>query len=125
MEDARLWAFEEELWLGGADVYRQKVDAQCVMALPSEPFLFDGEAAIRAVEHTPRWESATFEDQRVARPEEGLIVIAYRVKAERPGKSYHALCSSTLRRLSHDHWTVVQHQQTPLGMPVADPDTMP
>lgn len=122
MEDARLWAFEEELWLGGAEVYREKVDPQCVMALPATPFLFDGEAAIAAVEHTPRWERVAFADQRVARPQEGLIVIAYRVKAERADQSYHALCSSTLRRLSHDHWTVVQHQQTPLGTMVADPD---
>jgi hypothetical protein len=121
MDDARIWEFEEELWRGGADVYREKVDPKCLMALPAEPFIYDGEAAIAAVEHTPRWEQVSFSEQRVARPQEGLIVIAYQVEAARGDKSYRAACSSTLRRLSHEHWTVVQHQQTPLGIVVGDP----
>jgi trehalose-6-phosphate synthase len=74
------------------------------------------------VADTPRWESAEFRDTRVSRPQEGLIVIAYRVAARRGEQSYHALCTSTLRRLAHEEWDVVQHQQTPLGVIVADPE---
>ena len=121
MDDERIWTFERELWIGGEDIYRQRVSEHCLMALPAEPYLFDGEEAVRAVAATPRWETVEFEDGRVERPEEGLIVIAYRVAAERGDKSYRALCSSTLRRRGHEDWEVVQHQQTPIGVELADP----
>lgn len=122
MEDTRIWEFERDLWIGEADVYRQRVADDCVMALPATPFLFDGEAATRAVENTPRWEQVEFADQLVHRPQEGLIVIGYRARASRGEETYHALCTSTLHRLSHEEWVVVQHQQTPFGVMVADPD---
>ena len=122
MEDKRIWEFERELWLGGGDVYRKNVAEDCVMALPAEPFLYDHEGATQAVEKTPRWDEVDFADTRVTRPEEGLIVIGYRARASRGGNSYHALCTSTLRRLGHEDWVVVQHQQTPFGVEVKDPD---
>ena len=121
MEDERIWHFEQELWTGGREVYRERVSSDCVMALPSEPYLFVGESATRAVENTPQWDEAELLDKAVSRPQEGLIVIAYRVEARRGEESYHALCTSTLRRLAHEEWDVVQHQQTPLGVLVADP----
>ncbi len=50
----------------------------------------------------------------MARPEEGLIVVAYKAVAERDGtEGYAARCTSTYRRLAHEEWRVVQHQQTP------------
>ena len=53
-------------------------------------------------------------ERRVARPQEGLIVVAYRAKASKAdAQPYDAHCTSTYRRLGHDHWVVVQHQQTP------------
>lgn len=122
MDDERIWQFERELWLGGGDVYRERVSGDCVMGLPAEPFVFDGEAATAAVEHTPRWDEVAFEDQRVSRPQEGLIVIGYRARATRGGESYHALATSTLLRLEHERWVVVQHQQTPFGAPVKEPE---
>ena len=121
MDDERIWKFEQELWTGGDDVYHQRVSADCVMALPTEPYVFAGEQATKAVQDTPKWDKAEFLDTKVSRPQEGLIVIAYRVQATRGDKAYHALCTSTLRWLSHEHWDVVQHQQTPLGVIVADP----
>ena len=122
MDDNRIWEFERALGLGGSDVYEKCVAQEVVMALPAQPFLFDGAAATRAVEDTPRWEKVDFADTRVSRPEEGLIVIGYRVRAHRGEKDYHALCTSTLQRQSHEDWTVIQHQQTPLGVEVKDPD---
>ena len=122
MEDARIWEFERDLWLGGAQVYRERVAAGCLLVLPAEPFLFDIRAATEALDHAPRWETVEFAETRVERPQEGLIVLAYRVRALRDGERYHALCSSTLRRLAHDRWEMIQHQQTPFGMLVLDPD---
>lgn len=114
MDDTRVWEFETGLWTGDADHYRQSVDDDCLMVLPAPPFVFDGEAAIKAVADTPRWDSVTLSDQRISRPQDGLIVVAYGVEAQRDGSEpYRAHCTSTYRRLSHEEWRVVQHQQTP------------
>ncbi len=122
-DDQRLWDFERELWVGGAEAYEKKVAEDVVMSLPASPFLYDRRAAIEAVKDTPRWDNVEFADTRVERHQEGLIVIAYRAKAKSDGqKDYDALCTSTLLRLAHEDWVVIQHQQTPLGVEVADPD---
>lgn len=112
MDDGRIWAFEERLWIGGEDAYRQQVDPEVVMVLPQPPYAYDSEAAIRAVSSTPVWERVEFSDQKVHRPLEGLIVIAYRARASKGDQSYEAFCTSTIRRLEHEVWKVVQHQQT-------------
>jgi Domain of unknown function (DUF4440) len=112
MEDARIWEFEESLWTGSADTYHELIDDECIMVLPSRPHVMTGQQAIEAVSNTPRWKEVTFSEQSVARPEEGLIVIAYHADASKEdGESYKAYCSSTLRRMSHDEWRVVQHSQ--------------
>lgn len=113
MDDERIWEFERSLWLGDAERYRALIDDQCVMVVPRPPFVLSGEQAIASVSHTPRWEEVAFADQQVMRPQEGLIVIAYSAHARREGhQDYEAYCTSTLRRLGHDEWRVVQHQQT-------------
>ncbi|RST31754.1 DUF4440 domain-containing protein [Sphingomonas ginkgonis] len=117
MEDARIWSMEEKLWRGGADVYDELVDENVVMALPAEPHVFSRERAKEAVKSTPHWDEVRFSDQRVERPEEGLIVIGYRVEASGGGQSYEAFCTSTIRRLGHEDWKVIQHSQlVPLTM---------
>ena len=114
MDDARVWSFEEGLWTGGAAHYRELIDDECLMVVPQPPYVYGGQEAVDAVSDTPRWSKVAFSDQRVSRPQEGLIVIAYKAEAEgEGGKAYVAHCTSTLRRLEHDVWRVVQHQQTP------------
>lgn len=114
MDDDRLWGFEQSLWLEGEDNYREKVDAQVQMVLPMPPYVYSGEEAIAAVSATPIWDRADLTERRVSRPQEGLIVIAYRVRADKEGSnSYEAHCTSVIRRLEHEVWRVVQHQQTP------------
>ncbi|MFN3944694.1 MAG: DUF4440 domain-containing protein [Allosphingosinicella sp.] len=119
MDDERVWRFEESLWIGGEDVYRSAVDADCLMVVPADPFVLRGEAAIAAVSGTPRWTKVELSRRQVARPEEGLIVVAYHARAEREGEAgYEAWCTSTYRRLGHEDWRVVQHQQLPkLALP--------
>jgi len=112
MEDERVWEFERSLWTGGSDTYRQLIDPECLMVLPARPYVHTGEQAVASVEDTPRWSEVTFSERQVARPQEGLIVIAYKAEARRQDQGYAAYCTSTLRRLSHDEWRVVQHQQT-------------
>lgn len=114
MDDDRVWTFEESLWIGDAAHYAEAIDDACLMALPVPPHVFSGGQAIAAVQATPRWSAVTFSEQRVARPQEGLIVVAYTASATRDGAAgYEAHCTSTYRRLAHETWRVVQHQQTP------------
>lgn len=112
MEDKRVWEFEESLWVGDAARYHELIDETCLMALPEQPYVFTGEQAIEAVARTPRWAEVHFSQQQVARPQDGLIVLAYKAEAAREGKDYAAFCTTTIRRLAHDEWRVVQHQQT-------------
>ena len=114
MDDERVWKFEESLWRASEERYHERVDPDCVMALSREPWLFTGDDAVEAVSHTPAWEQVSFSRQDVRRPQEGLIVIAYQVTASKlDAEDYTAFCTSTYRRIEHDVWRVVQHQQTP------------
>lgn len=114
MDDDRVWNFEKSLWTADAEHYRASIDEQCLMVLPAPPYVVGGGQAVDAVAATPRWTEVAFEAQRVTRPEEGLIVVAYRVKASRGDEHYDAHCTSTYRRRGHEDWQVVQHQQTPM-----------
>lgn len=113
MEDTRVWEFEESLWTGTAEHYRELVDSQCLMVLPEPPFVMTGQQAIEAVSDTPRWSKVVTSQRQVMRPQEGMIVVGYKVEAHKDdAKGYVAYCSSTYRRLEHEVWKVVQHQQT-------------
>ena len=111
MDDDRIWEMESKLWHGGDEVYRELIDEAVVMALPAEPFVFAGQDAIAAVSRTPRWDEVVFSEQQVMRPQEGLIVIGYRAEASRGGERYVAYCATTMRRVEHEVWRVVQHSQ--------------
>lgn len=113
MEDERVWAFEESLWTGDADHYRELIDTECLMVVPETPFILQAEEAIEAVAATPRWTDVAMDARRVVRPQEGMIVVAYHVRADRDGgQPYAAHCTSTYRRVAHDEWRVVQHHQS-------------
>ena len=113
MTDDRVWEFEESLWTGSAEHYRKLIDPECLMVLPEPPFVLAGGQAIAAVTDTPRWARVATSLRQISRPQEGLIVVAYKVEAFKDeGKAYEAYCTSTYRWLSHDEWRVVQHQQT-------------
>lgn len=121
MDDNRVWSFEKSLWVGDADHYRELVDGECLMVLPHPPFVMSGKQAIEAVAKTPRWSNIDISNGQISRPQEGLIVIAYNAKASRDDETYEANCTSTYRRLSHEEWRVVQHQQTPpLAIPAVN-----
>jgi Domain of unknown function (DUF4440) len=118
MDDNRVWSLEERLWTADADLYREAIDDNCLMVVPAEPFVLSRAQAIDAVSNTPRWSNVDLSQQQIMRPQEGLIVIAYKVEARRDsGERYEAYCTSTYRRLAHEQWRVIQHQQTlrPIG----------
>ena len=82
MDDERIWNSEAGLWTGDPENYRATIDEQCLMVLPTKPFIATGQQAAEAVSKTPRWTNVTLTDRQVARPQEGLIVIAYMARAE-------------------------------------------
>jgi hypothetical protein len=112
MDDDRVREFETSLWLGGEDVYRERVSPECLMVLPEPPFVMSGGQAIEAVTQSPRWSQVELADLHISRPQEGLIVLAYEAHAARGEESYRARCTSTYRRIEHEAWEVVQHQQS-------------
>lgn len=113
MNDTRVWEFEEGLWTGTAEHYRESIDSDCLMVLPEPPFVMAGQQAVAAVSDTPRWARVALSYRQIMRPQDGLIVVAYKAEAYRDGgKAYEAYCTSTYRRLEHEVWRVVQHQQT-------------
>ena len=116
MNDERIWNFEESLWTASDAEYREKIARDGIMVVPNEPFILAGHEAADAMGKTPRWNSVSFSQTKVARPEGpkgGLIVIAYKVDAKRDDEEYTAYCSSVYQRLEHEEWVVIQHQQTP------------
>lgn len=113
MDDSRVWSFEEGLWTGDAAHYRELIDEECLMVVPAPPYVLGGQQAVDAVAHTPRWSKVEMSEKRVSRPQEGLIVIAYKAEASKDDERYVAHCTTTIRRLEHEVWRVVQHQQTP------------
>jgi hypothetical protein len=114
MDDDRVWDFEKSLWTGDAEHYRTLIDDACLMVVPAEPYVLSGQDAVKAVADTTRWSEVAFSGGRISRPDEGWIVVAYTAHASRPGRDgYVAHCTSTYRRLEHDEWRMVQHQQTP------------
>lgn len=114
MDDNRVWEFEESLWRTSEERYHERVDSDVVMALSHEPYIHVGQAAIDAVSGTPAWDSVEFSDRQVTRPQEGLIVVGYRVRAAEGETVFTAACTSVYRRREHEDWTVVQHAQIAL-----------
>ncbi|MBV0893269.1 hypothetical protein KTN05_15755 [Paracoccus sp. Z118] len=122
MDDERVWRFEESLWRASDVRYRERVDPDCIMSLSRAPHIFAGRTAVDAVSQTPEWDEVAFAGREVRRPEEGLIVIGYRVAAAKGEARFEAACTSVYRRRGHDDWTVVQHAQFPLEFQQETPD---
>ncbi|RJE78567.1 DUF4440 domain-containing protein [Paracoccus sp. JM45] len=111
MDDNRVWNFEESLWQASEDRYHERIDPECVMALSHAPFLFHGEAAVRAVTGTPDWDEVEFLNRQISRPQEGLIVVGYEIRAKKGETIFEAACTSVYRRIEPEEWRVVQHAQ--------------
>ena len=112
MDDDRIVEFERSLWIGDGDVYRRCLSKDCLMVVPTQPFLLRGEQAIAAVESTPRWNEVEITELEIDRAQEGLIVIGYRADASRGAERFTAYCTSTNQRVGDHDWQVIQHQQT-------------
>ncbi|BAK65203.1 MULTISPECIES: DUF4440 domain-containing protein [Sphingobium] len=112
MEDDRVWSHEKALWTGSAEQFAAALDESCLMVVPAPPYVLEGRDAIESIAATPRWAEVTLAHGCIVRPQDGLIVAAYEAYAKRPDATeMRAWCTSTWRRIAHDDWRLVQHQQ--------------
>ncbi|AFL52975.1 hypothetical protein CO676_08190 [Sinorhizobium sp. BJ1] len=110
MDDREAWELERRLWLEGAGAYQHLLDDECLMAFAPVGILV-GVEIIRALDGAPRWKNVEMTEQRSARPNDSVLVLAYRAEARRePDVFYAAYCTSTYARTGED-WRLIQHQQ--------------
>src|SRR5690606_1976589 len=106
-----LWQIEQRLWTGSAAEFRSRLDSGCLMAFAGAGILSGPGPILATLDAAPRWEAATFLAEHLAETD-GLAVLAYEVRAHRPGgPEYHAYCTSTWCRRK-EGWRLIQHQQT-------------
>lgn len=110
--DEELWRLEEALWTSGRDNARSTGAAGAIYILPYPDGILQGQAAWASPRINTGWTLIEMTERSVIR-EGNVAVLAYRVRAEKPGLPVHeALCASTWLRDSKQ-WRRLSHQQTP------------
>lgn len=113
MDEQQVWTLEERLWLEGEPAYGELVSGECLMAFPAPVGILKGVEITESLRGAPRWSSVRMNQRAVARPDNGVMVLAYLALAEREGAGpYVAYCTSTWRA-REDRWRLIQHQQSP------------
>src|SRR5689334_20936616 len=79
-----LWELEEQLWLGGADVYRRYLADNSRMVFPG--MVLTRAQTIDAIASGPRWASVNFTEQQVARLTPDTVALIYRASGSRAGE---------------------------------------
>jgi len=114
MDDDAIWAMEERFWTGSTDYYGSALDPECIMVFPEPVGIMSGPSIMQSLAQAPRWASVTMTERHVAHPSPGLLVVGYRARGSRHGKtSYEALCTSAYHSADNG-WKLVLHQQTPI-----------
>lgn len=114
MSDDELWRIERDFWLKHREHFHEHASGDCVLAFPEPTGLMDKTTALSALSGAPRWSDVVLEERCLVRPADDVVVLGYRVTAERPGeRTYEALCTTTYVRRDR-RWLLVQHQQTPV-----------
>lgn len=113
-----LLAVERSLWTGGAEVYEEHLDRECLLAFTQMGGVSSREAVAGQVDGAPRWRGVEMEVEGLIRPADEVAILTYRAEAVRDGgERYEARVSSGYVR-REGAWKLMFHQQTPL---VGDP----
>lgn len=113
INEAEIWEMEQNFWLADAAYFTQKLAEGCIMVFPQPAEILVGAAIVQWLKGAPRWDTVDMTDRKWTHDEVGAVTIAYKAKADRQGKPYSALCSSTYVG-QNGNWKLMQHQQTPL-----------
>ena len=118
MTEDELTVLERDGWealASGGEVaqafYDRVLDGEVLMLFPGGMVLDDRAAIVESMGGPP-WTRYELEDVRALRLTPDAGVVAYGVVAERDGKEYSALISSTYVRRDGG-WKLAFHQQTP------------
>ena len=103
---------EHDLWMRGADFYRETLAPECRMVFPGVGPM-DREAAIEGIASGQRWEEVAMSEIEVTRIAPATALVTYEVKAARDGddEAYHVYAASVYTRVDGD-WKLAFHQQT-------------
>lgn len=119
MDDRPLLALEHEGWVALSTsgeaahrFYDEVLADDVLMLLPGGLLLDQRSAALDAMGGDP-WSSFDLQGARVLHVTDDVAVVAYRCVAERDGRRYSALCSSTYV-VADGAWRLTVHQQTPI-----------
>ena len=89
-----LLAIEKRFWTGGAEVYRQHADANCLVVFTEMAGVMAKDDIARSAE-AGRWKDVAIKPKGLAELSAGSAIIAYECTAKRKdGQPYHALVSS-------------------------------
>lgn len=108
--DAILWPLERDFWLGGADVYRERLTDEALMVFPG--LVLTRAETIDAIASGPRWTSVSLDDRRVVPLTADAVALVYRASGSRDGATYSAEVSSVYVRRD-GAWKLALHQQSP------------
>lgn len=107
-----LWHLEERLWTSGRDAARSMMASGAILVLPYPDGILQGDALWSHPGVNTGWRLVEMTDRSMTRQAD-VAVLAYRVRAEKPGGPPHAaLCASTWLN-DAGHWRRLAHQQTP------------
>ncbi|WP_114965385.1 hypothetical protein [Alkalilacustris brevis] len=111
-QDETLWRLEEALWTSGRDSARAETAADAIIVLPYPDGIMLGENAWTHPSVNTGWRLVEMMDRDISR-HGAIAILAYRVRAEKPGNAIHeALCASTWHN-DGGTWRRLAHQQTP------------
>lgn len=109
-----LWVLEQNLWLGGAEVFSDTLAHDCTMVFPEPAGVLKSSPKILAsLKATPRWRQVEMAGRGARSPRDGQITLTYHAEARRDGQPpYRAECMSTYE-FRQGHWKLTRHQQSP------------
>ena len=114
--DSRLWAREEQFWLGGVDVYREHLVDDSLMVFPG--MVLTKPQTLESMANEFRWTAVSFTARRLARLTQDAVALVYHASGSRHGEEepYSALVVSVYVWRDGD-WKLALHQQSPGGRP--------
>jgi hypothetical protein len=115
LSDAAVWDLEARFWSGDDAFYDAWLAAGALMVFPDPTGILDRAAIVASIRGGPRWTQVHMTERRVARPNAGVVLVAYRFEARMDDgdDAYRGWASSSYAR-SAGAWSLAFHQQTPV-----------
>ena len=113
MNDDQLWEIERGFWVHGREHYRRFWSKDAVAGFPRPAGIMTGADFVDSLPDEGGYEEVSMSEKVLARPHEGVAVLAYRAHGRSRDRDYRCICTSTY--LDHEGWRMIQHSQVPAG----------